>query len=199
MRPDEQDKATRWCGRLPAVSMLLAGALAALATSEGTPPPRERLIEDPPPRRVEPTPRRPQGTYAPCPGPRGTIHRKHLVAILERGPGVFLGGVEVVMVPAGALPKAALVAWPDLSGQGAPKGGFGGWKVLSFHPGDQCLGRAGIRPGDVVLSANGNRLLRPEDLVALWAELRQVQNLVLRLLRGDEPLTFVVRVSDALP
>jgi hypothetical protein len=146
-----------------------------LASSGSSQAPQERLIREPP------------QAYAPCPAAPGSIRRDQLQRILDRGPGVFLYGIEVEMVPWGSLSPSARGAWG-----GSGRSRFGGWRILRFHPGDPCLGRAGLERGDVVRSVNGRVLRRPEDLLALWATL--APRLVIRLYRGGEPLVFVVPV-----
>lgn len=185
---------------------LAAGALAALGSSRSTPPPRERLIDEDAERRARPRPGK-DATQTPaaglpypaCPGSPGRIRRAHLATILTRGPGVFLGGLSVTAVRASALPEAAHRAWPALAEARGTGHGFGGWRLGRFHPGDPCLGRADLQPGDVLVSVNGNALRRPGDLVSLWAGLRSAPHLVVRLIRQGEPMTFVVQVEGDPP
>jgi hypothetical protein len=96
------------------------------------------------------------------------------------------------MVPTRALPGGA----PAWKLKGAGKGSFGGWRIRRFHPGDPCLGRAGIRQGDIVAGVNGHALRTPGDLVQVWQTLRKAPRIIVRLYRKGEPLVFVVRIKD---
>ena len=128
--------------------------------------------------------------YKPCPSPPGTVHRRHLLRILDRKPGVFLQGVDVKKVTAAEVDR--------LLGSQQPgrKGPFGGWRIRRIHPGDPCLGRVDIRTGDILLSVNGNPLKHPSDLVRLWAGLRRAPRIILRLIRQGSPLVFIAKVLD---
>jgi hypothetical protein len=97
------------------------------------------------------------------------------------------------MVPWSALSPAARRAWASTRGA-AGSSHFGGWRIRRFHPGDPCLGRAGLARGDVIFSINGRALRRPSELHTLWSQLASARRLVVRLIRGGDPLVFVVRV-----
>ena len=121
--------------------LLALGGLAALGSSQSTPPPRERLIDESTPterRPPPPPPPAPALPYPPCPASAGSLSRASLETIVSRGPGVFLSGLDVTMVPASAIPDTARQAWPGLSTSRGGEG-FGGWRVNRFHPGDPCL------------------------------------------------------------
>jgi hypothetical protein len=171
-----------------ALVLVTLAALLALGSSKKSSEPRFPAEEER--ERVVP-PRRPVALglpYPACPGPSGSISRRALGVLLERRPAVFLQGVEVEMVERSAL------AAPER----APAGGgtFGGWRLRRFHPGDPCLGRAAVRPGDVIVSVNDQALRKPEDLFTLWSTLGTARNLVVRLERDGEPLLFVIQIRD---
>lgn len=105
---------------------------------------------------------------------------------------MFLSGVDVRKVPWSALPSAARLAWAS----GATRPLPGGWRILRFHPGDPCLARSAVRPGDVLYSVNGKTIRTPDDLVGLWRDLKSTQHLVVRLIRSGVPLVFTARISS---
>ncbi|MFH2009428.1 MAG: hypothetical protein ABI333_22745 [bacterium] len=181
-------------------ALLLSGAALSLASNSK----KSGLPDDPyvststaPADRPRPT-RRPAVLrslpYPPCPAAAGTIRREQLRKILDRSPGLFLTGVDLEMVPLTSLPDGGRT-WKN-SPAGGKAGRFGGWRIKRFHPGDPCLDRAGILPGDIVVSLNDVALRRPGDLLKVWQALRKAPRLVVRLYRDSQPMVFVVRVQD---
>ncbi len=132
--------------------------------------------------------------YPECPSPAGVVQRGQLTTILDRTPGVFLQGVDVAMIPTRDLPGGKPY-WkrPKASAKSA----FGGWYIRRFHPGDPCLGRTGLRVGDIIADVNGFTLQHPRDLVRLWKALRTAPRIIVRLYRNRRPLVFVVKIADA--
>jgi len=177
-----------------------AAGLLALGSSHKPPPEDARLVSEPDrpaSRRPPPRPSAPRA-YPPCPAPARTILRSQLDAILARGPGVFLAGTRVEMIPWTALPMEARQAWSTLRKPGRA-GTFGGWQIRRFHPGDPCLGRAGLEPGDIIVSVNDQTLQRPDDLVVLWAKLKTAPRLMVRLVHRNRPQLIVVRIAGSPP
>jgi hypothetical protein len=125
---------------------------------------------------VEPAPREP----APAPreiARRGTIERAALDAVLDRGPGVFLGGFEIA---------------PRFRDQR-----FAGWAIVRFLDSGTYFGNVDLQPGDVVMKVNGHTVARPRNLQELWLDLRLAQSIVVQAERGGQPFELRFDVIDA--
>lgn len=70
--------------------------------------------------------------------------------------------------------------------------GLDGWRLTSVA-GLPLLARAGLRPGDVLLSANGSELLSEEKVMELPQELAANGQLVLRIRRGGQVTEITVK------
>jgi hypothetical protein len=112
---------------------------------------------------------------------RGTVERAVLDAVLDRGPGSFLGGFELA---------------PHFRGER-----FAGWAIVRFLESGRFLGSVDLRPGDVVMTVNGYTIARPRHLQELWLELRMSQAIVVQAEREGKPfeLRFDVIDSPATP
>ena len=147
--------------------LVVAVALAvALAACGGT---ASRPVVAPAPVAASP-----EAAFAspPTPPPRpraNELSRAALDTALDAGPGAFLATVKLRAVTSG--------------------GRFVGWQIRGMDP---RYASAGIEVGDVVRQVNGQRIDRPDDLVALWQVLRGASAIELDVLRdgADE----VVRV-----
>ena len=129
------------------------------------------------------------GEASPPPGPasapvarpaglrRGTIERAALDAVLDRGPGSFLGGFEVA---------------PHFRGER-----FAGWSIVRFLESGRSLGSVDLRPGDVVMKVNGYTIARPRHLQELWLELRISQAIVVQAEREGQPFELRFDVIDS--
>ncbi len=205
MRPPE-----RHSSRLldaPLVLLLLTAAWTLSVASAS----RSRSADDPfTARSIKEPPRRPpppdasgpdvsgpdvstRPHYLPCPASPGVILRSQLLRVLDRKPGVFLQGVDVQMVARSQLPGGRHY-WKMSADRS--RSIFGGWYIRSFHPGDPCMSRSGLRRGDIIADVNGNPLRRPDDMARLWKALRSARRLVVRLYRDGRPLVFVVKIAD---
>jgi hypothetical protein len=125
---------------------------------------------------AEPAPKEP----APAPREitrRGTIDRAALDAVLDRGPGVFLGGFELA---------------PHFRDQR-----FAGWAIVRFLDSGTYFGNIDLRPGDVVMTVNGHTVARPRNLQELWLDLRLAQSIVVQAERGGQPFELRFDVIDA--
>lgn len=132
-----------------------------------TPSPHDES-ELPTPQRAD-TDRQPAGTRAAEPPPRkgarnGTIERPKLVAVLNKGPGAFLGQFEVS---------------PRLEAKR-----FIGWQLVRLLDRNSPLTAIDVAPGDVLASVNGNSLSRPDQLQTLWDSLRTANSIQAVLWRG---------------
>lgn len=105
-----------------------------------------------------------------------TIGRTALHTTLDRGPGMFLRGVEIR---------------PRLQGER-----FEGWEIVQFMPGETRFDELDLRPGDVIGPINGHHVPRPEHLQALWSELRTASAIVVEVRRGGQTFELRFEVSD---
>ncbi len=69
-----------------------------------------------------------------------------------------------------------------------PQGRFEGWIITALWPGDPdlCAPGCDLRIGDVILSVNGSKLDRPEDLAEAMTKLETLESLDLRGLRDGQ-------------
>jgi hypothetical protein len=129
-------------------------------------------------RRVTPTE---PPAREPPPAPRaimrrGTIARAALDAVLDRGPGVFLGRFELA---------------PFFRDQR-----FAGWSLVRFLDSGTYFADVDLQPGDVVMTVNGHTVARPRNLQELWLELRLAEAIVVQAERGGERFELRFDVID---
>ena len=105
----------------------------------------------------------------------GVISRQALTNQLSLGIGHFLGQVRVRAVVAG--------------------GRFVGWKLVSFGSHANQKGRGGLKPGDIVLRANGQSLERPDQFKLVWDSLASASMLVLDVKREGKWLKLQYRIQ----
>ena len=123
------------------------------------------------PARSEATPAKPAKPPPEIPTEAaGVIARTELIAVLDRGPGRFLAGIEVEPVFEGKQ--------------------FTGWEIVRFEPADARFGAAPLAPGDVVTAVNTKSISRPRQLQAVWDELRAANALVIEGERGGSPFAL---------
>lgn len=131
-------------------------------------PPRAPDAEPPPaPLSIDPAPASAPGARVPFAGPKGTIRRTELVAVLEHRPAAFLRKVD---------------SEPHLE-----NGRFRGWAIRSFFPGDPRFSSIDLQRGDVVTRINGRSIERPDQFIQVWEDLRQARELRVELLRNGQP------------
>ncbi len=131
-------------------------------TSSGEPPARAVARPEPPPA-AQPA--------------DGAIERELLLAVLDRGLGRFLQGVETQ--PA------------------TQDGGFVGFRLLSFYPEDPRFEGLAVRAGDVITRVNGQPIERPEQALRVWEGLRVASELVIEYHRDGEPLVVRYPIEGA--
>jgi hypothetical protein len=108
---------------------------------------------------------------------RGTVDRAALDAVLDRGPGVFLGGFELA---------------PHFRDQR-----FAGWAIVRFLGSGALFDTVDLRPGDVVMKVNGFTIARPRNLQELWLDLRVAEAIVVQAERDGQPFELRFDVIDA--
>lgn len=104
---------------------------------------------------------------APSPIEAGVISRAALDAVLASGIGRFLQQVR---------------AEPALS-----SGRFVGWRVVTLFPGHDGGQVSALRPGDLVIRVNDQRIERPEQFKKLWDSLADAHEIVLDIQRDGKP------------
>jgi type II secretory pathway component PulC len=110
----------------------------------------------------------------------GTIPRDRLVAVLDAGPGTFLRQLEVTA---------------HMSGDR-----FVGWELVQLVGSDaNPLYDLDLRPGDVLLTINGQPIAKPDQLQTVWDGLRTADNVTAQLWRGQAKLTLAFAVEPKLP
>jgi hypothetical protein len=110
----------------------------------------------------------------------GTIARDKLVATLDAGPAAFLRQFEVSA---------------RMSGQR-----FLGWQLVQLvGTQENPLYDIDLVPGDVLLTINGDQLVRPDDLQTVWVKLRTADTVTAQLWRGQSKLTLEFAVEPKLP
>ncbi len=91
-------------------------------------------------------------------------------------------------LPPGGDPTPWLLATAPLRGAQ----GLDGWRVTSLA-GLPLLARAGLRPDDILLAANGADLLSEEKIMELPQELAANGQLALRVRRGGQVMEIIVK------
>ncbi len=164
-------------------SGVVALALGACSAPEARPdgPPSDApgvRTEDPAPRNpsaAEPTPT--GAAVAPKVLPAGTLARRDVEAAIARGPGWLLN----------QLPLEPVVA----AGRR-----FLGFRLMAIFDDSPRAHSFGVRPGDIVQTVNGVRLIRPEDLMRILTAVRGADAIVVRLLHDGEPKTVRIPIAD---
>lgn len=171
--------------------LLLALAASALpGCKPAVRPTAPAAVDDvdlPPALALEPAPERavvPDAAPAPrepAPAPRaiarrGTIERTALDAVLDRGPGVFLGRFELA---------------PFFRGER-----FAGWSIVRFLDSGTYFAGVDLQPGDVVMTVNGRTVARPRNLQELWLELRLAEAIVVQAERDGQRFELRFDVID---
>lgn len=144
--------------------LAIAVLLAGCASSQTT---RSAKSAPPAPAATAPEP-------APSAPPTGTLFREDVLVALEAGLGRFLQHIEVEPVLA----------------EGRR---FVGWRVVALRPAEYWQG-VDLRPGDVILDANGLPLERDSQAHAAFQALREASELRVRYLRdgAERMLHFAI-------
>lgn len=170
--------------------LLLAGLLAGCKPAVGASEPAGLMsdsafgedLEPLPGRSIAPPAEEPAAAPAPEPEPEigrtrhGMVARADLDAVLDRGPGAFLGGFSLA---------------PHFRERR-----FAGWQIVALTVGAAALARIDLRPGDIVASINGHPVERPRHLSDLWAALRSADAIVVRVERAGQPFVLHFEVVN---
>lgn len=160
---------------------LLGLVLFALACR---PEPKQTHAPDPEPPRDPATPATEPaepGPPATRPRPPATIYRSELRRATHDGQPAYL------------LRQLAPEPY-------RPAGRFQGWQITHVYPDDpELCAPCDLRPGDVILSVNGNTLERPEMLMQLVSGLDEMQTLTVHRLRDGHATKVSYTIADAPP
>ncbi len=118
------------------------------------------------------------GEPQPEPRPPGTIYRSEVERATGRG-------------PAHLLRQLGPEPFRD-------RGKFAGWTITRLFPDDPglCGSECDLQAGDVIVSVNGNRMERPEQLSQLLEELPGSSELTVVRVRGDETSSHVYVIAE---
>jgi hypothetical protein len=113
----------------------------------------------------------------------GTIDRAQLIAVLDKGPGMFLRQFEITARMEGNR--------------------FVGWQLVQLLDPQSPLRDVDVVPEDVLLAVNGKPITRPDQLQTVWDSLRTANELRAIVWRGEAKveLAFAIepRVDAAMP
>ncbi|MCB9740203.1 MAG: PDZ domain-containing protein [Deltaproteobacteria bacterium] len=73
---------------------------------------------------------------------------------------------------------------------------FLGFRLMQVFDDSPRAHSYGIRPGDIVQSVNGIRLIRPEDLMRIVQKLRKADAIEARILRDGDPRKVRIPIVD---
>jgi type II secretory pathway component PulC len=109
----------------------------------------------------------------------GSVDREALAQVIDEGPAAFLAGVELK---------------PTFRDER-----FAGWEVVRFWPNDPRFESVDLRPGDVVSEVNGRKIVKPKHFHAVWEELRDADQIVVRGTRAGAQFELRFQVVGAPP
>ena len=107
----------------------------------------------------------------------GTLDRAEVVAFLDQGPAQMLSQVPVM---------------PLLDGEDLL-----GYRLEAFFPGNPMFQDVDMQMGDVVVSVNGRRIVRPDDLFQVWEALRTAPYLQIDVIRDNTLRTLSWDIVDS--
>jgi len=168
-----------WSGLLASLTTLgvtmMMMALLAAATACGSPPALEAPVQDSFWSGVRTSKQATEVVEVPKVS-GGTLQRSEVLDFLENGPATLLRSVPVTPV----LEGDALV----------------GYQIDDFFVNDSRFERIDLQRGDIVTAVNQDRLLRPEDLFAVWESLRAAPRLQIDVIRENTLRTLTWEIVD---
>ena len=75
------------------------------------------------------------------------------------------------------------------------KGRFMGYRLMSFSPDSPLVNSDTVRPGDVIVSVNKERIERPEQFMRAWEVVANTKSLKVTILRGLERIEYRWRLQ----
>ena len=130
------------------------------------------------PTQPQPSPevRRPAPVAPAGPGARSTtVSRARLQAVIDAGPGTFLHGFEVAPVMEGEK--------------------FAGWRLVRVMDGEHRFDGLDLAPGDVLIDVNGLPVSKPDQLAALFDQLRTANEIDVDLVRNQASFRITIAVT----
>jgi hypothetical protein len=106
----------------------------------------------------------------------GTIARASLIPVLDQGPGPILSHMEVSA---------------ELDGDR-----FLGWRLVAFDPKHRDFDGIDLAPGDVLVALNGVVLSKPNELQAVWDDLRTADAIVADMRRAGTRFQLKWTITD---
>ena len=107
--------------------------------------------------------------------PQGQLSRATLSQVLKAGPQRFIASLRV---------NAHL-----------KERRFIGFQLIEFLPNSSLINNGAVRPGDVIISVNKERLERPDQFMRIWEKLEKAQQLEVLLLRGAQRYRYRWTIS----
>lgn len=116
--------------------------------------------------------------HARQPASMGTVVRRRFVdAVVAAGPGRLLQLVPLAPV----FNKRRR---------------FAGFKIVRIHDNSARVLRYGVRPGDVLVSVNGQRILKPDHMLKLFKLVKNASELHIRVRRDGQPVQVRIPIVD---
>ena len=112
----------------------------------------------------------------------GTIDRALLLAVLDKGPGMFLRQLEITARMDGNR--------------------FVGWQLVQLLDPKSPLHDVDVVADDVLLAVNGKPITRPDQLQSVWDSLRTANELRALVWRGDAKVELAFAIEprvEAVP
>ncbi len=106
----------------------------------------------------------------------GELRRSFVVSFWQRGPHALLGAAELV--------------------PGRIDGRLLGLQLQTVHESGEFLTAAGLLPGDIITSVNGEEVISPEQFMRIWDSMPEADTLTVRFLRGENAQTLQWPIVD---
>lgn len=106
----------------------------------------------------------------------GELRRSAVVSFWQRGPHALLGAAELV--------------------PGRIDGRLLGLQLQTIHESGEFLMAAGLLPGDIIMSINGEGVISPDQFMRVWDSLPEAESLSIQLQRGEHAQTLQWPIVD---